>query len=376
MKKVGILNYQYSDRNYGAVLQAAALHWYIDKKINITSEHINFIPDSFYPSFNLKIKVFLGDILRRYGLKRPLLNHYIFKNPSVFEDFRCQWIPRTDKTFKNIDELAKYKFDYTHVIVGSDQVWRPSYTENAASIFFLSFVKPEVKRISYAASFGNDYWELSKSDPLTKEIKKEIDLFDSISVREDSGLNICREIFEVDDAHHVLDPTLLCGREFFDKILDDKLESINNNIVHYKLELDDKFSNLLESLSKKNKLTIANIYYRKEKNNYYYLSVEDWVNEIKCSQLVVTDSFHCICLAIIYEKDFLYYPNDDRGLSRIQSLFTALNINGRIYNDNKIAPEVYFNSLDKINYADVNERLEELRMFSSNFINNALSKGQ
>ncbi|EIH6892421.1 hypothetical protein BFH61_002780, partial [Escherichia coli] len=41
--KIGILNFQYSDHNYGAVLQAVALENVL-KQLGKNAEHINFIP--------------------------------------------------------------------------------------------------------------------------------------------------------------------------------------------------------------------------------------------------------------------------------------------------------------------------------------------
>ena len=41
--KVGLLNFHYSDHNYGAVLQAAALADIVTQ-LGYNAEHINFIP--------------------------------------------------------------------------------------------------------------------------------------------------------------------------------------------------------------------------------------------------------------------------------------------------------------------------------------------
>lgn len=373
MKKIGIINYQYSCSNYGAVLQAAALHWYIDKTFTVECEHINYIPSRKKTSQLRKFKVFIGDFLRYIGVKKQTIKHDSFKNSYVFEDFRKAWLPRSPIVYSSLEQLKSSELAYDYVIVGSDQVWRPSYTEDSTMVYFLSFVGDSVKRIAYAASFGNDHWECSADDELTRFTRLELDKFSAISVREDSGINVCKEVFGCEDISHVLDPTLLAGKEFFDQILAESDEFLEEKVVYYKLELDEKFTSFVSSLCEQFNLASENIYYKDLKRSYYYESVENWVNKIKNGKVIVTDSFHCICLAIIYEKDFLYYPNDNRGLSRLESLLKMLEIKDRIYIDTEVNPIEYYASLDKIDYTRVNSLLESLRVQSGEYLENALS---
>jgi len=41
---------------------------------------------------------------------------------------------------------------------------------------------------------------------------------------------------------------------------------------------------------------------------------------------VLTDSFHCICLALRFGKEVIYCPNEKRGQTRLDSLFKMLHI--------------------------------------------------
>ncbi|MEX6383171.1 polysaccharide pyruvyl transferase family protein [Providencia hangzhouensis] len=66
-------------------------------------------------------------------------------------------------------------------------------------------------------------------DPIiTNSIKSYLSKFDAISVREDSGVKICNDIFSVNSTH-VLDSTLLAGKEFFDKIISSSSIASSNN---------------------------------------------------------------------------------------------------------------------------------------------------
>ena len=106
--KIGILTYHYSD-NYGAVLQAYAL-----SNILIANGHdveiINLIPKK---SLKIRLGKFFKQKLLTYNFIAFRKNHLkINPNKSLF-----------------FDDLKSYDFTiYEAIIVGSDQVWRKSFT--------------------------------------------------------------------------------------------------------------------------------------------------------------------------------------------------------------------------------------------------------
>lgn len=369
MKSIGIVNFHYSNHNYGAVLQAAALHYYVNKELGYKSEHINFMPKSVKVKWQAKLKSQIKALLMDLGLKEKKITHNSFVNPEVFQEFRDKWLPTSAKTFHTFDELNQADLPYSHAIVGSDQVWRPSYTGNASLVYFLAFLNESVKKISYAASFGNDFWELNPDD--TAKIANEIQSFDAISVREKSGVDICNSSFEV-KAEHVLDPTLLVGRSLFDDIIGDKPENNTADIVYYKLDIDSDFEAFINNAAASLNFTVSNIYYSSKGRSHYYRSVDSWLREIKESKLVITDSFHCVCFAILFEVPFIYYPNNNRGLTRLESLLSSLDLTHHIYRDNADPVELT-KEIMEIDYIQVNKKLAGLRSSSSKFLTDSLS---
>lgn len=369
MKKIGLLNYQYSNHNYGAVLQAAALHHFINRNLELSCEHIDFKPSVLRKSKLAEIKSSIGSYLMSLGLKQKKINHSSFANSNVFEDFRNVWLPRSSVSFDSFESLQEYDFQYDAVVVGSDQVWRPSYTGDAALVYFLDFLNDDVKRVSYAASFGNDEWELDSE--ASQAIKSAVSRFSDVSVRESTGVNICRDEFGV-NAEHVLDPTLLVGREYFEKIINGLDNDETPSIVYYKLDIDKPFDNFIKGASAELELEPRNIYYQKIGHKYFYHSVESWLNEIKNSKLVVTDSFHCVCFALLFEKPFLYYPNSNRGLTRLESLLALMGLENHILKPG-VDPLVHVKQLLEIDYEAVNSRLASYRELSGNFLRKALS---
>lgn len=116
---------------------------------------------------------------------------------------KCRFIA----DFSNIKQT-----DYDAIIVGSDQVWRPKYFVEPIEMAYLGFAEKwsrQIKRISYAASFGTDAWEYNRNDSI--KCKKLAAAFDAVSVRENSGKHLCHEHFGI-DAEVMPDPTLLLSR--------------------------------------------------------------------------------------------------------------------------------------------------------------------
>ena len=88
-------------------------------------------------------------------------------------------------------------------ITGSDQVWAQLLDNINNEGFFLNFGSSQIKRISYAASFAMT----SYPQELKKKLKEKLSIFSAISVRESSGVEICKELGY--NVSWVLDPTFL-----------------------------------------------------------------------------------------------------------------------------------------------------------------------
>jgi hypothetical protein len=60
---------------------------------------------------------------------------------------------------------------------------------------------------------------------------------------------------------------------------------------------------------------------------------EEWLAYIRNSDYVVTDSFHGMCFAIIFHKQFVVINNKKRGSTRFESLLKTLELSDRLYDD-------------------------------------------
>lgn len=367
--KIGLLNFQYSDHNYGAVLQAAALENVV-KQLGYNAEHINYIPynNGFKNRFK---KSFFGHLVKVILGKSSFFNYVT--NQNAFENFRQEWITRTPISYHTSSDLDDISSNYNAIIVGSDQVWRQSMhsTPTDTYAYYLQFASDTTLRISYAASFGVDYWETSENKQKETAIKNSILKFDSISVRESSGVDICAKQFNK-KAEHVLDPTLLVDKAFFEKIISGINLEKNSNIVYYKLDVSISFTEQLTNFANKKNLSLENIYFQKEKLFNKYIPVNMWLYKIKNSDLVITDSFHCVCFSIIFNKDFLCIRNKKRGESRLISLLDSLKLSDRLIDEAELSHTL--DKIKKINYSKINLTLEEKKIESFKFLKDALKK--
>ncbi|MGI9896040.1 polysaccharide pyruvyl transferase family protein [Vibrio natriegens] len=361
--KVGIINFHYSNNNYGAVLQACALQ-HVVLSYGYDVENINYIPLEPKKTF----KNHIGDILRFLGLRKSEARKNV-KDNGNFQCFRDKFLTTSDLC-RTKAELSTLSSEYTHVIVGSDQVFRPAMTRHNATKYFLDFCPKSIK-VAYAASFGTDKWENNVFTRDVNHFKRLLAGFSSISVREDSGVDICKDIFEV-DAQHVLDPTLLVGADYFRAMF--KAEPVKGSkklISYYKLDIDNEFLSVIKRLATDKQCTSKNIYHELNSNGEeeYHL-VEDWLSSINNSELVITDSFHCVCFSILFHVDFVCIANAERGIARLKSLLELLGMGDRLCTSLDLVESVSQNSID---WNTVEKKLSDERIKSSSFLRNSLT---
>ena len=351
MKKVGILTFHYPEnRNFGAALQAYAITKLYEKEEKKT-ELLNFIACP----LTWKGKIF-----------------YLLEGVG-FREYSRKFLNISTINFKNKEKINK---EYDIFSVGSDQVWRPVWWKDKVKHYFFDFVDDNKKKIAYAASFGVDYWE--GDEKLTEEIKPLIKRFDHISVREQSGINICKNTFGIDNVVCVLDPTLMIDREDYQPILDDwqdKSHLKKKYIAHMLLDDTEQLRNGSKKIAD---YLGAEINYIKGKSFKFlgktitlYNKVSQWLTYLKDAELVVTDSFHCAVFSIIFHKKFVVVANPVRGIARLETLLGKVGLEDRFFTN--IEDVLKSGVLDReIDYQEVDKKLEIHRKCSMNFLKKAL----
>lgn len=258
------------------------------------------------------------------------------------------------------------KGGYDAYVVGSDQCWRPCYNAFLPSMF-LDFVQnKQVKRIAYAASFGTDKWEFTPQQtavcvPLAKK-------FDMVSVREDSGVKLCKEHLGV-DAVHVLDPTMLLTKEEYIQLIEKEKEpKSNGTLFNYILDPDARKSAFIQKVAKAKGLKAFQVLpkYQTEtrtkddvKNRIedcVFPGVTTWLRAFMDAEMTVVDSFHGMVFSIIFNKPFWVIGNAHRGMSRFTSLLKVFHLENRLLDASGLDDVDLSQSID---WESVNEILKE-----------------
>lgn len=300
----------------------------------------------------------------------------ISQNSNYFID---KYITRTIPFYseKELQDLVN-KGQYDGYVVGSDQVWRPIYSGGFFKEMFFSFVegKKNVHRIAYAASFGTDKWEL---DPqMTEECARLAKSFDVITVREDSGVALCRENLGV-EAIHVLDPTMLLSKDDYIQLVDAEKEPKSpGDLFYYILDPSHKKTDFINDVATHNNLVPFTVLPKKQAENRtrydvkhniedcVYPSVTSWLRAFMDAKMVIVDSFHGAVFSIIFNKPFWIIANPERGNARFSSLLKQFGL------ENRMTDVLHLHEIDinqPIDWDSVNEIKQRKITESTEFFN-------
>lgn len=346
--KIGILTLPIS-HNYGCVLQLWALYTYLSKQghdVYVLNRRWNNI----------------GKVSVIKHMERYLYNNIICR-PFVKFTKRMKLTKEVRDSLGLLKQVETLKLDA--VIVGSDQIWRIENTRGVDLNFFLDFVdaKP-IKKVAYAASFGNEIWKGTKKE--TERISRFLKNFSGISVREKQGVNMCQDIFGV-KAINVVDPTLLLTSKDYNNLL--PLKSSESFISTYILDEKENISLFVKEIAAKNNLEIKKLYGGNGKFTQY-ISITDWLQAIRDAKYVIVDSFHGMIFSIIFHKQFVVFCNQHRGTARFTSLLSLIGLEDRLILDNSDFDINIFNR--PINYDDVAPKLCKIKENSISFLKESL----
>ena len=152
------------------------------------------------------------------------LNSSLLKNSHPYNLARLFYNVSSEK---NLNELYKLNRECKGFLVGSDQLWNPGISKYFGNLHFLGFVDDNIKKISYATSFGHPY-KGSKEE--TKTTFAYLRRFDGISVRDKLSFDTCRKKFGLKNVVQVCDPTFLCDISDYEILL--KKMHVNKDITN------------------------------------------------------------------------------------------------------------------------------------------------
>lgn len=359
--------------SHGSILQTYAL----TKVLEEMGHQVTIIDRQRPVHLQSNLRRIVADIVRhRVTLHSFYMGEFppvIMKNLNRFIDTYLRKKTITFRKERRWREIGLGDFDA--FIVGSDQTWRPYFVHNIYN-YYLDFVPSErqVIRLAYAPSFGTDKWEYSKEQELT--CKKLISLFDGVSVRESSGVELCKKYFGV-TAEHVLDPTLLLSKEHYLHAI--QLHPAHKQFVGFNfLDYSEEKMDIVSIISHITGLDAIQIntkteYAKAHIDERIAPSIDEWISGISNSSFVIADSFHATVFSIIFHRPFITIANVERGLSRFTSLLEMCGLQERLVRNREQITESLVKA--EINWDAVDERIKRMKATSLEFLKNSLKKG-
>lgn len=299
---------------------------------------------------------------RIFDKKKPGTPHLVLYKKT--DDFNYSYLNYTPKF--GLDKLPEYVSRCGALIFGSDQVWTDVYSR-VLPYFGDGIPGFKGKKIAFAAC------SVHKTAPIynRKKIKALLSDFDAISVRDETTRQLVKNYSETEPSM-VCDPTLLYdfkayfkpspieGDYIFAYVLGDKTaEWHQRNIDKIKAETGiSKVVALTTSLDEK----------------YPWADVVitdalaiDWMNLLRESQFVYTNSFHAVIFSLKFHRQFIAYYGDLVRSSRMGGLRKQFGIEDRI-----VKEPLKADINRKIDFSATDLHIQELAKFSMLFLANSI----
>ena len=315
--RIGIVTLPIHD-NYGMILQNYALQKVL-RSLGHTPITINFL----YPTPLWRFVLSTCKSILLYfipGRRRPFSSYRVKQSPRI-KVFVDKYIVRT-RPIRRYTRRLLCEYRIESLIVGSDQVWRPRFNRYLEDMFLRFAQRVDMRKIAYAASFGVGTLEFSERQlqrctPLLQQ-------FDKVSVREDSGVDLCRNYFHV-NAEHVLDPTLLLDKSDYERLCAEVPRRTEKFMACYILDSTEEQRRHIDRMAQQMHMTTK--YFTSYHSS---LTVEEWLAMFRDAAYVVTDSFHGTVFSIIFGKPFISIVNKERGTDRLVSLLRIYKLESRL----------------------------------------------
>ncbi len=358
--------------NYGGILQCYALQTVLERmghKVQVLKK-----PQYGYAYYVIYPLAVCKRLFKRFVLGKKIS---IFKAPhQIVRQHTNRFIHQYIHLYIKRAWTHKIASCFDAIVVGSDQIWRPAYSHPIEEAF-LSFLEGyKIKRIAYAASFGIDNCREYTVDQLQK-CSQLLKIFNAISVREVSGVELCKDYFGV-KAVQMVDPTLLLSVEDYRVLIKKgKTHPSKGNMFVYILDRTDEKEIWVNEIAKETGLTpfwLTN----EEENDSLLLEqrikqpVEQWLRSFDDADFVLTDSFHGCVFSILFKKSFIVWGNDQRGITRFISLLQLFGLNSRLINSLEGFLLNKEELLKHINYSAINIELSIYKKQAISFLKNAL----
>ena len=372
-KRVGLITY-HAAYNYGSVFQAYALSKAI-QGLGYDCEIINYRMQSqrdYYQLYRTKygVKTLIKDLM-----KLPLHNERKERN-AKFEKFikKFPLSAEIQEPEKAIETMNKYPV----IVSGSDQIWNKHSCELHWSDW--KYMDPYLlrgykgKKLSYASSYGN----MSSSE--LNRIAQDIRNIEFVSMRESSSAKTMSKLLNR-NIPWVVDPTFLLHSSDWKGLMSTSKKNSEPYIFYYAL---DSYKQMIERrkvllrISEKYNMKIhvlaPRAYYSPKKGKIVLvpaLGPEEFLSELQNADVVITDSYHGTILSINLQKEVYSLCTEGGSEFRKTDILANLGLQDRIISS---VDQIANTNFAPINYSAVNEKLDNYREKSLDYLKMALEE--
>ena len=296
MASVGILTFLHNE-NYGSSLQAYALQRVV-REAGFECEHLDYRPDRAEKVRNLlrsgnNPKLIL-DGLRKRGVQAEQAEAR--QKSRAIPEFYAKHM-KLSAPCRNGAELREAGAKHDILICGSDQIWNPVWlNEN----YFLTFARDGQRKLAYAASLGIS---TLPAQGKTEKIRRWTEGFEAISVREEEGAELLRQMTgRKPDV--TPDPVCLLSPEEWNGIAEDA-PSGDAYLLCYFIGENESYWEETRRLARETGLRVLVIPVTAEsyKSGYELLGgigPEGFLGAVRGAARLVTDSFHGLVFGTLY----------------------------------------------------------------------------
>lgn len=371
MKSVGILT-MHRVINYGSVLQAYATQEIVEK-LGYKAIVIDYVfPNNYH--IEQKSNSFRSLLSKIYHRLFPTTND---KKTNRIIQFIEKHLHLSPNKYQSPEKLKINTPTYDIYLVGSDQIWNPIHMKGDGT-FLLNFITESKPKISFSSSFA-----IRKiPDGYIDHYKSSLEKFNHISVRENNGKKLIKELIGK-DVLVTLDPTLMLEAKEWGKLANiEPNKFINQKYIllyalNYAFNPEPYIYDLLFKLQERTGLKIYS--FTKLPKFYISKSVEyvidsspiEFLQAFENASYVVTSSFHGTAFAVnfgipLYSIVAEESSHDDRQVS----LLGTLGITNCLIKKNSLIKNPEEVMYDK---EMVKRKLNELRKHSMSYLSEALT---
>lgn len=334
--------------NLGASLQAYALQTHLES-LGHDVEIIHYKPDylsGHYKLWAVSNPVFDKPLIKQLYLMAKLPGRLMaLKRKKVFDEFTAKYLKLT-RRYNSYEELKADAPEADVYIAGSDQIWNTLFHNGRDAAFYLDFGKPEVKRVSYAASFATPDVAYEYRDFVQKELKG----LDCISIREKTSLPLLASLGRPDGVA-VCDPVFLLSKEQWQKIIEGIEGFKEKYILVYLTDQSREIEQIACEMAKARgwKIYVVGAFKPSYADrNFVNTGPLEFVGLINDAQFVISNSFHATAFSLIMEKNFCVVNRKEGINERMKSVLSDFGL------DERMSSLFFEKLLENIDYSKVN----------------------